>query len=263
MSGSASSFSASTTASSRKRAAPGSQSLLAAAAAADQPGLFSQPPAASALKRARKDLLPQHAFSGQTRAQLEARRWASLSPAQRCFTDGLTLAFSYLSLFELIPAARACRSWQKSAEKASVSGVEVRDVVRDGSAKGGLDGSARLLSLVSSPFRRHVHALTHSVASTKQTTLPGPPSWILSELRQLQRLPQLRRISGMSVELVSLRDQLSTAQTTQKRQQSAQTHSVTLSQRSASDVRQSAEASHRPLIPDSARLGCTRPLLLF
>ena len=192
------------------------RSADAVAASLSQSPLLSttapQPP-----KRARNDTLPA-AFSADVDARASAGpaasvapRWFDLSPAQRCFSDGLALAFSFLSLFELIPAALTCRSWRDVAVQVDVPGVELRNpLILPGSQEA---RSSRLQSLASSPFRRHVHALTHSDASTKRPSLR--PSWDLPELRKLKRLPQLRRISGMSIELFSLRGQLSTAQATQ------------------------------------------------
>jgi len=108
-------------------------------------------------EKTRRQLLAA-AFGDQPRPP----RWRDLSPAQRCFSDGLTLAFSFLSLFELIRAARACRSWREAALKADVPGENLcDDLVTDGLAACRLDGSARLRSLASSPFRRHVRELVH------------------------------------------------------------------------------------------------------
>ena len=183
----------------------------ASAAAADPPAAASSSAAQSSgtapqRKKARRQQLLAAAFGDQPRPP----RWRDFSPAQRCFSDGLALAFSFLSLFELIPAALTCRSWRDVAVKVSVPGVEVCDpLIWPGSRE--VRSSSRLQSLASSRFRRHVHAFTHSHASTKQTNLH--PSWDLPELRKLKRLPQLRRISGMSIEVFSLRGQLSTQAT--------------------------------------------------
>lgn len=89
------------------------------------------------------------------------------------------------------------------------------DVVRDGSAAGRLDGSARLRSLVSSPFRRHVHALTHS-GTPSPSSASAQPAWDLSDLQLLHSLPQLRRISGMHIERFSIRAELSTSDAPQQ-----------------------------------------------
>ena len=87
--------------------------------------------------------------------------------------------------------------------KANVPGVEVCNVVIDGLAAGRLDGAARLRSLASSPFRRHVHELVHDDDFETPTDDLLQPKWTLLDLPMLQHLPQLRRISRVCVELVT------------------------------------------------------------
>ena len=151
-------------------------------------------------KKARRQQLLAAAFGDQP----PPPRWSDLSPAQRCFADGLTLAFSFLSLFELIRAARACRSWRQAAIKADVPGESLFALVKDGWAAGRLDGSSRLRSLVSSPFRRHVHELNHDEDfETPGAGHPLSPKWTLADLALVQHLPQLQYLTGFRVELTS------------------------------------------------------------
>ena len=116
--------------SSLKRALPPPAAHPAdAEASAPQP----QPPLHSAVappppKKARKNLLPACAFFRDAEARAltlapspSTRLWRGLSPAQRCFTDGLAMAFSFLSLGELILAIAVCSARLTAATKTNIA----------------------------------------------------------------------------------------------------------------------------------------------
>ena len=223
MSQSGSSSSASAAASSRKRApspaAMQSADADAAAASALQPqptllSSFTLPPQ----KRARKSLLPARAFRGDVRERALAHakascapapvapRWSDLSPAQRCFADGLALAFSFLSLAELIRASSVCNAWLASAAKANIAPASLNNP-----SFGSVSDLLRW-RLVSSPFRRHVHAITHNVNNMAiNGHEKAQTAWTIRGLAELGKMTQLRRISRMHISTTSTGRPKSTA----------------------------------------------------
>jgi hypothetical protein len=210
MSGSESSSSSSATAAaSRKRALSpaAAQAADATAASQPQPNLLSTilPPSPQS---ARNDPLPAAFIDGARPAGPPApvaRRWSDRSPAQRCFSDGLALAFSFLSMGDLILAAGTCKAWRMVAANKNAARVRIRNILATRSRGGPEAAFARLQSLASSPFRHHVRALTHTAARIRTSSLcfMGHLAWGLSHLKLLQRLPQLRRISEMLVDLTA------------------------------------------------------------
>jgi hypothetical protein len=147
------------------------------------------------------------------------------SPAQRLFSDGLTLCFEPLSLRELLTAASCCRAWLHAALCVAGKDACLHDMARrsDANATSKLLGSShashaarleiatasaadavapvegrgsfRLRCLAASPFRHHVGELRDTLHEQR---LPPPAAcWRLAELRLLAALPALRRLDMM------------------------------------------------------------------
>ena len=172
-------------------------------------------PSAAATQAAheRRSTEPQAAATQRKQAieQAEAdaaadhARWLALSPAQRCFSDGLALAFSHLTLAELMTAARCCKSWYEGAKRVPGSSLGVgvsllRHVARRSMSDSVSSAAPRLLNFASSPFRHLIRELCDSIngEATK-----APSVWRLADLRLLQRLPHITRLSGVTISLSS------------------------------------------------------------
>ena len=95
-----------------------------------------------------------------------------LSPAQRCATDTVTLAFEFFAFQELIGAARTCRAWLAAAVK-----VKPRSLCLT------IEPADRMAAVCasSSPFKRHISRV-----------VSGLSPWLsIEQLAQLSQLPQL------------------------------------------------------------------------
>ena len=126
-------------------------------------------------------------------------RWSDLSPAQRCFADGLALAFSFLSLGELVRTAAVCKAWLVAAKKANISPATLNNPTI------GPASSLLRWPLVSSTFRRHVHAITHIAEddATRRFHAKKKATWTIGRVAELRKLPQLRRISRLMIRTAS------------------------------------------------------------
>jgi len=123
-----------------------------------------------------------------------ALRWCDLSPAQRC-CDELAQAFSFLSLGELVHAAATCSAWLTAAKNADIAPATMNNP-----SFGPASGLLHWLP-VSSPFRRHVHAITHNAngAASGWVRVQDRRVWSIRGLAELGKMPQLRRISGLLI----------------------------------------------------------------
>ena len=122
------------------------------------------------------------------------------SGAERCFSDGVLLIFSHLSLKEMMPAARSCRYWYEVAKQEKSRGVKFHDASAQPAP------SSRLSSLLSSPLRHHVtdlwidqllphnfnlSQLPHLTALRVGLQLDEPPAALPPVLSPLHRLVDL------------------------------------------------------------------------
>ena len=146
------------------------------------------------------------------------QRWPSLPPAQRCFSDGLAIVFSHLTLKELVIAARSCKSWYEGAKRVKQLGAGqdvLRDPVRRSSREmdSAIDRAGiRLVALSCSPFKHHIRVLQGSEmyrSSYDGRFLDAAVAWTLADLRLLEQLPHITEINLMLIhfEHVSLRVQ--------------------------------------------------------
>jgi hypothetical protein len=73
------------------------------------------------------------------------------SPAERCFTDGVLLVASFLSLREWRPSTLTCKRWYAAAKKERTRTLEFKFM---------LSSVATFVNLCASPLRHHVSTLS-------------------------------------------------------------------------------------------------------
>ena len=144
-------------------------------------------------------------------AAAESARWLALSPAQRCFSDGLAIAFSHLTLAELMTAARCCKSWYEAAKRVKSLGAgqdSLHHVTRAFKTVDrciSVSAAPRLVNFASSPFRHLIRQLIDWSKPDEDREAEDDDDdlseWQLADLRLLRHLPHLTNIEGMFIVL--------------------------------------------------------------
>ena len=133
--------------------------------------------------------------------------WLSLSPAQRCFADGLALAFSHLTLAGIVAAARSCKSWYGGAKHVNSSNLSPAVSLLT-AAKSDSDHpllASKLPNLIASPLRHLVRRLRDQWTMTvDDECATHPRAWTMANLRLLHQLPHLTSIQRLLINMANV-----------------------------------------------------------